>query len=67
MTKDMGLGILALIFSVLYLIEASRIRTSALGDSVGAGGVPTHPASTSACACRYFCGVPMSSQYDVLL
>lgn len=40
MTKDLGLGLIALVFSVVYIIEASRIRTSALGDSVGAGGVP---------------------------
>lgn len=41
MTRDLGLGLVALAFSVVYLIEASRIRSSALGDSVGAGGVPT--------------------------
>ncbi|MBC8128753.1 MAG: tripartite tricarboxylate transporter TctB family protein [Rhizobiaceae bacterium] len=40
MTKDLGLGLIALVFSAIYIVEASRIRTSALGDSVGAGGVP---------------------------
>jgi putative tricarboxylic transport membrane protein len=41
MTRDIGLGITALIFSVFYIIEASRIPKSALGDTVGAGGIPT--------------------------
>lgn len=41
MTRDLGLGLVALVFSVVYIVEASKIRASALGDSVGAGGVPT--------------------------
>jgi putative tricarboxylic transport membrane protein len=41
MTRDIALGITALIFSVVYISEASRIPRSALGDSVGAGGIPT--------------------------
>jgi putative tricarboxylic transport membrane protein len=41
MTRDIALGITALVFSVVYIIEASRIPRSALGDTVGAGGVPT--------------------------
>jgi putative tricarboxylic transport membrane protein len=41
MTRDIALGITALIFSVVYISEASRIPSSALGDSVGAGGIPT--------------------------
>jgi putative tricarboxylic transport membrane protein len=40
MTKDLGLGIIALLFSAFYISQASRIPTSALGDTVGAGGVP---------------------------
>lgn len=41
MTRDIALGITALIFSVFYIFEASRISKSALGDTVGAGGIPT--------------------------
>ncbi len=40
MTKDLGLGIIALLFSAFYIWQAARIPTSALGDLVGAGGVP---------------------------
>ena len=40
MTKDMSLGLIALLFAAFYIWEASAIPTSMLGDSVGAGGVP---------------------------
>ena len=40
MTKDLGLGIIALLFSAFYISQAARIPTSALGDTVGSGGVP---------------------------
>lgn len=40
MTKDMGLGIIALLFAAFYISQAALIPTSALGDAVGAGGVP---------------------------
>jgi len=40
MTKDLVLGILSLLFSAFYLWQAAQIPTSALGDAVGAGGVP---------------------------
>lgn len=40
MTKDLGLGIITLLFSAFYISQAARIPASALGDSVGAGGVP---------------------------
>ncbi len=40
MTKDLGLGVIALLFSVFYISQAAGIPTSALGDAVGAGGVP---------------------------
>ncbi|MDB5540450.1 MAG: tripartite tricarboxylate transporter TctB family protein [Devosia sp.] len=40
MTRDIALGVIALVFSVFYVTEASKISRSALGDAVGAGGVP---------------------------
>ena len=40
MTKDMSLGVIALLFAAFYIWQAAAIPTSALGDSVGAGGVP---------------------------
>lgn len=40
MTKDLGLGVIVLLFSAFYISQAVRIPASALGDAVGAGGVP---------------------------
>ena len=40
MTRDLSLGIIALLFSAFYISQAAGIPTSALGDAVGAGGVP---------------------------
>ena len=40
MTKDMTLGVITLLFAGFYISQAAAIPTSALGDSVGAGGVP---------------------------
>lgn len=40
MTKDLGLGVIVLLFSAFYISQAARIPASALGDTVGAGGVP---------------------------
>lgn len=40
MMKDLILGAMALAFGAFYMREAARIPRSALGDAVGAGGVP---------------------------
>lgn len=40
MTKDLSLGVIVLLFSGFYISQAAQIPTSALGDTVGAGGVP---------------------------
>lgn len=40
MMKDLILGVIAVSFGAFYMREASRIPRSALGDAVGAGGVP---------------------------
>lgn len=40
MMKDLILGAIAVVFGGVYMREASRIPRSALGDAVGAGGVP---------------------------
>ena len=40
MTKDLSLGVIVLLFSGFYISQAAQIPASALGDTVGAGGVP---------------------------
>jgi putative tricarboxylic transport membrane protein len=40
MKRDVILGAIALAFGAFYMREAARIPRSALGDAVGAGGVP---------------------------
>jgi hypothetical protein len=40
MIRDIILGAIALVFGAVYMREAAKIPRSALGDAVGAGGVP---------------------------
>jgi hypothetical protein len=40
MTKDLACGLVAMVFAAIYILAASGLRTSLLGDSVGSAGFP---------------------------